>query len=338
MAIVYILTNESMPDTIKVGITENLDRRVRELDNTSTPLPFECYYAVEVENASAIENKILFKVNNEIITSIDILTELKYLEMINSDFIKMPKKKAFEIAKKSLIREKIKVIELKKFFEEIKIEDEFLNRLLIDRFKSINIKSIYDFEKYFLLLDISPSLIKKKISIEVMWNQLIFNKFKQNVKINKEDIKNELLTKDKQKEYLLSEILFTINENEKFDKKTNLLEKEINDKGFSQTALTYSISDTSSKGGKLGWVKETILSSKIKKIIKKIKINSYTKPIIIPGGFLILKIENIRETKNDLDLDSEINRIIKEKTNEQLNQLSNIYFNKVKKDIIINEL
>ena len=171
-----------------------------------------------------------------------------------------------------------------------------------------------------------------------MWNQLIFNKFKQNVKINKEDIKNELLTKDKQKEYLLSEILFTINENEKFDKKTNLLEKEINDKGFSQTALTYSISDTSSKGGKLGWVKETILSSKIKKIIKKIKINSYTKPIIIPGGFLILKIENIRETKNDLDLDSEINRIVKEKTNEQLNQLSNIYFNKVKKDIIINEL
>jgi peptidyl-prolyl cis-trans isomerase SurA len=296
------------------------------------------YSLIASSNASAIENKILFKVNNEIITSIDILTELKYLETINSDFIKMPKKKAFEIAKKSLIREKIKVIELKKFFEEIKIEDEFLNRLLIDRFKSINIKSIYDFEKHFLLLDISPSLIKKKISIEVMWNQLIFNKFKQNVKINKEDIKNELLTKDKQKEYLLSEILFTINENEKFDKKTNLLEKEINDKGFSQTALTYSISDTSSKGGKLGWVKETILSSKIKKIIKKIKINSYTKPIIIPGGFLILKIENIRETKNDLDLDSEINRIIKEKTNEQLNQLSNIYFNKVKKDIIINEL
>ena len=296
------------------------------------------YSLIASSNASAIENKILFKVNNEIITSIDILTELKYLETINSDFIKMPKKKAFEIAKKSLIREKIKVIELKKFFEEIKIEDEFLNRLLIDRFKSINIKSIYDFEKYFLLLDISPSLIKKKISIEVMWNQLIFNKFKQNVKINKEDIKNELLTKDKQKEYLLSEILFTINENEKFDKKTNLLEKEIDDKGFSQTALTYSISDTSSKGGKLGWVKETILSSKIKKIIKKIKINSYTKPIIIPGGFLILKIENIRETKNDLDLDSEINRIVKEKTNEQLNQLSNIYFNKVKKDIIINEL
>lgn len=171
-----------------------------------------------------------------------------------------------------------------------------------------------------------------------MWNQLIFKKFNQSVKINKEIIKNELLTKDKQKEYLLSEIFFTLNENEILDKKTNLLKKEINDKGFSQTALTYSVSDTANKGGKLGWVKETIMSSKIRKIIKQIKVNNYTKPIVLPGGFLILKIEDVRETDNDFDLNSEIDKIVRKKTNEQLNQFSNIYFNKVKKNIIINEL
>ena len=296
------------------------------------------YSLIFFSNAIAIENKILFKVNNEIITSIDILTELKYLGTINNDLNKMPKKQAFEIAKKSLIREKIKEIELKKIFKEIIIEDKFLNNLLVDHFESAEIKSIYDFEKYFLLLDISPNLIKKKISIEVMWNQFIFNKFNQNVKINKEIIKNELLTKDKQKEYLLSEIFFTINENEILDKKTNLLEKEINDKGFSQTALIYSVSNTANKGGKLGWVKETIMSPKIKKIIKQIKINNYTKPIVLPGGFLILKIEDIRETDNDFDLNSEIDKIVRKKTNEQLNQFSNIYFNKIKKNIIINEL
>ena len=296
------------------------------------------YSLIVFSNAIAIENKILFKVNNEIITSIDILTELKYLGTINNDLNKMPKKQAFEIAKKSLIREKIKEIELKKIFKEIIIEDKFLNNLLVNHFESDEIKSIYDFEKYFLLLDISPNLIKKKISIEVMWNQFIFNKFNQNVKINKEIIKNELLTKDKQNEYLLSEIFFTINENEKLDKKTNLLEKEINDKGFSQTALIYSVSNTANKGGKLGWVKETIMSPKIKKIIKQIKINNYTKPIVLPGGFLILKIEDIRETDNDFDLNSEINKIVRKKTNEQLNQFSNIYFNKIKKNIIINEL
>ena len=171
-----------------------------------------------------------------------------------------------------------------------------------------------------------------------MWNQLIFNKFNQNVKINKDDIKNELLTKDKQKEYLLSEILFTINDNEKLEKKTNLLEKEINDKGFSQTALAFSTSDTSNKGGKLGWVNETMMSSKIKKIIKTIEINDHTKPIVIPGGFLILKIEDVRDVNNNFDLNSEIKKIVKKKTNAQLNQLSNIYFNKIKKNIIINEL
>jgi len=286
----------------------------------------------------AIENKILFKVNNEIITSIDILNEINYLITINNDFSKMPKKKVFEIAKKSLIREKIKEIELKKFFKEIKVEDEFLNNLLISHFKSTGINNINDFEKYFLSLDINPNQIKKKITIEVMWNQFIFKKFHQGVKINKELIKNELLTSDKQKEFLLSEILFTLNKNEKLNQKIYLLEKEIKDKGFSQTALTYSVSDTANKGGELGWVKETIINSKIRENLKKVKVNEHTKPIVIPGGFLILKIEGIREVENDFDLDTEINKIVKKQTNEQLNQFSNIYFNKVKKDILINEL
>jgi len=289
-------------------------------------------------NTIAIENKILFKVNNEIITSIDILNEINYLITINNDFSKMKKKQIFEIAKKSLIREKIKEIELKKFFKEIKVDDEFLNNLLINHFTSTDIKNINDFEKYFLSLDINPSLIKKKITIEVLWNQFIFNKYNQSVKVNKELIKNELLNSDKQKEFLLSEILFTLNKNEKLDQKIYLLKKEIQDKGFSQAALTYSVSDTANKGGKLGWVKETIMNSKIKESIKKVKINEHTKPIVIPGGFLILKIEGIREVENDFDLNTEITKIVKKKTNEQLNQFSNIYYNKVKKNILINEL
>ena len=296
------------------------------------------YSIIFFSSLSAIENKILFKVNNQIITSMDILTELQYLEIINRDFKKTPKKQAFEIAKRSLIREKIKEIELIKILKEIKVEDKLLNNLLINYFRSINIKTISDFEKHFLSQDINPNLIKKKISIEILWNQLIYSKFKQNVKIDRELIKNEISNKTKNKEFLLSEILFNINESENLDNKIILLEKEIKNKGFSQTALSYSISDTSNKGGKLGWVSETIMSSKIKERVKKINIGSYTKPIVIPGGFLILKIEDIREVDNNSDLNSEINKIIKKKTNEQLNQFSNIYFNKIKKDLVINEL
>jgi peptidyl-prolyl cis-trans isomerase SurA len=286
----------------------------------------------------AIENKILFKVNNEIITSIDIFTELKYLEIINKDLKKTTNNQAFEIAKRSLIREKIKEIELKKLFKNIEVEEKFLNNLLINYFKSINIKTISEFEKFFISNDINPNLIKKKISIEILWNQFIYSKFKQNVKIDRKSIQNELSNNVKKKEFLLSEILFSIKENEKLNDKIVLLKKEINEKGFSQTALSYSISDTSSKGGKLGWVSETIMSQKIKNEVEKIKVGDHTDPIVIPGGFLIIKIEDIREKDNSSDLNNEIEKIIKDKTNKQLNQFSNLYFNKIKKDIVINEL
>jgi peptidyl-prolyl cis-trans isomerase SurA len=286
----------------------------------------------------AIENKILFKVNNEIITSIDIFTELKYLGIINKDLKKTTNNQAFEIAKRSLVREKIKEIELKKLLKEIEVEEKFLNNLLINYFKSINIKTISEFEKFFISQDIDPNLIKKKISIEILWNQFIYSKFKQNVKIDRKSIQNELSNNVKKKEFLLSEILFNINENEKLNDKIVLLKKEINEKGFSQTALSYSISDTSSKGGKLGWVSETIMSQKIKDEVKKIKVGDHTDPIVIPGGFLIIKIEDIRDKDNSSDLNNEIEKIIKDKTNEQLNQFSNIYFNKIKKNMIINEL
>jgi len=285
-----------------------------------------------------IENKILFKVNNEIITSIDILTELKYLGIINKDLKKTTKNQSFEIVKRSLIREKIKEIELKKVLKEIKVEEKFLNNLLVDYFKSNNIKKISEFENFFISQEIDPNLIKKKISIEILWNQLIYSKFKQNIKIDRKLIQNELSNNTKKKEFLLSEILFNINENEKFDDKIILLKKEIKEKGFSQTALSYSISDTSSKGGKLGWVSETIMNQKIKNEVKKIKVGDHTNPIVIPGGFLIIKIEDIREADNSSDLNDEIEKIIKDKTNEQLNQFSNIYFNKIKKDMVINEL
>jgi len=296
------------------------------------------YTIIFISNILAVENRILFKVNNKIITSIDILTEIKYLEIINKDFEKMQTNQRFEIAKKSLIREKIKEIELIRILKIIKVEDKFFEKLLIDYFKTYNIKTISDFDDFFLSYDINPNLIKKKISIEILWNQLIYTKFKENIKIDKETIKNEIRKNTKKKEFLLSEILFNIDQDEKLDSKFSLLEKKINDKGFSQTALSYSVSDTANKGGKLGWISETIMSPKIKETIKKIKIGNYTKPMVIPGGFLILKIEDIREVDNNSDLNAEINKVVKDKTNEQLNQFSNIYFNKIKKDVTINEL
>ena len=292
----------------------------------------------QVANANTLENRILFKINNEIITSLDIFNELRYLEIINKQFRNTEKKQAFEIAKRSLIREKIKEIELKKKFNEIKVDKQLLNSILINTFKELKIKSISDLEKYFASIDIDNNLIRKKIAIEIMWNQLIYNKYNQKVKINKKEIISLIKGNNKQKEIFISEILFNVSENENVNDKFILIKNKIAETNFAEAALTYSISNTYNKGGELGWIKETSLSKKIKNILQKINLGEYSSPIVVPGGFLILKIEDRREVDNDIDLDDAVRKIINEKTNEQLNQYSNLFFNKLKKNIVINEL
>jgi peptidyl-prolyl cis-trans isomerase SurA len=287
--------------------------------------------------ANSSENKILFKVNNEIITSLDILNELHYLKIINKEFKNIKKEDAFQISKNSLIRGKIKEIEIKRTVKEFKIQDKILNNLILNYFKEFKITSIPEFEKFFLNNNIDPNVIRKKIKLEMMWNQLIYSKYQKNVKINKQLIIDDLKKNDKQSEFLISEILFNINENENLNDKFNDINNNIKKNDFSQTALIYSISNTANRGGKLGWVKESILSKKIFNELKKLKIGEHTNPILVPGGFLILKLIDLREIKKDFDLDKEIKKIVDEKTNQQLNRFSNIYFNKVKKDTTINE-
>ena len=223
-------------------------------------------------NVNTAENKILLKINNQIITSLDILTELNYLGTINKEIKKIEKEKAFEISKNSIIREKIKEIEIKRVIKEIKIEDKILNNLIISYFKEFEINTISEFENFFLSKNIDPNVIKKKISIEVLWNQLIYSRYNQNVKIDKQLIKSNLSNNKKQTEFLISEILFNIDENEDLNKKFLLIDNSIKKINFAQTALAYSISDTANKGGNLGWISESILSEQIYKKINQIKL------------------------------------------------------------------
>ena len=292
---------------------------------------------ISLSIAYSFENKILLKVNNEIVTSLDILRELEYLHIINKEFKNIKKEEAIEISKNSIIREKIKEIEIKRIIKEIKIEDKILENLIINYFKEFQIKSISEFENYFLNRNIDPDEIKKKISVEVLWNQLIYKKYQKNVKINKQKIINDLKKNDKQSEFLLAEILFNVNEGENLDDKYNLINNSIKKINFSQAALAYSTSNTANKGGKLGWVAESILSEKIFNELKNLKIGEHTNPILVPGGFLILKLLDLRKISRDFDLDNEVKKIVRKKTNQQLNRFSNIYFNKLKKDITINE-
>ena len=295
-------------------------------------------YLLFLNSTIAIENKILFKVNNEIITSIDILNEINYLSLINSDFQKLEDQKIYEVSKNSLIRDKIKEIDLNYKFKELKIEEDYLNELINNYSKKIGFKDINEFYNELKKSNIKIEEVKKKITIEFLWNQLIVDKFLRNVRIDEETIKRNLKIQKKQKEFLLSEILFSLENNNELAGKIELINQTILNEGFSKAALIHSISDTSNTGGKLDWISEASLNAKIKLVLKDLEAGSVTKPILLPGGYLILKINDIREVEKKIDLKKEFEKIKREKINEQLNQMSNLYFNKIKKDIIINEL
>ena len=283
------------------------------------------------------ENRILFKINNEIITSVDILQEVKYLSIINKDFNKTEKNQAIEIAKNSLIREKVKRIELLKYHKLISIEEKFMETIIVNYFSRLNITSLDQFELYFNQKNIDTTLIKEKIAIEILWNRLIYKKFFESVKIDENQIKVNLSKKENQKEFQLSEIVFAVDKNEKLEDKLNKIKKTIKEKNFSQAALIHSISDSSKEGGKLDWIKETVLNEKIKKELNSIEKGMFTNPILVPGGFLLLYIEDTKISKVPINKDNEIKKIINQQTNEQLNRYSNIYFKKIKKNILINE-
>ena len=289
-------------------------------------------------NASlGFENKILFKVNNEIITSVDILNEINYLNSLNENLKNLKKEKIFQIAKNSLIREKIKEITLLKIFEEIKLNEEDYNRSILNNYSSLNISNIDELNQYLKKFNLTVKKIEKKISINALWNQIIYERFSKNVKVDVDKLKKEILKENKQKEFLLSELVFNLEINESLEKKFDLISKSILNDGFANSALAYSMADSSTNGGNLGWVKESSINKKIKNEIFKLKVNEYTPPITIPGGFLVLKLNEIKETEKEIDLDKELQTIIRVKTNDQLNQFSNIFLNKVKKDIVISE-
>ncbi len=292
------------------------------------------------DKLQALENKILFKVDNEIVTTIDIYNELKFLKMFNQQINSLSNQEQLEISKNSIMRDKIKKIEILKFTEEIKIENKFLLELLQNKFKNRKISSVDDFEKDLELNGLDIEVIKEKLAIELIWNDLIFQKFNSKVSIDRNKIKKKVLNNSNKylRELSISEIIFNISKKKDFENKYSKILEDINLTGFKNAALIHSISDTASVGGYIGWIKEDNLNPTIKDAISGLKKGEFSKPIRTSSGFIMLKIEDEKEYKIEIDLNNEIKKLIKYKTNEQLNQFSRLYFNKIKKNIIFNEL
>ena len=283
---------------------------------------------------------IVYKVNNQIITNKDVEKEQQYLISLNNRLKELDEARMLEVSKESALREKIKKIELEKYFNFETLElnvDIYLENF----YKTLNLDNKNEFEQYLKENNISLNYIKNKIQIEVLWNQLIYDQYISQINIDKNELKKKLqetYNNLDQKVYSLSEILFENEISTDFDKRLKDITQSINEVGFNNTANLYSVSDSAKFGGKIGWVEEQKLSKKIIEELQTLETGQFTGPIQTGGLFLILKIEEIKYEKAKINEEEELNKMVQFETSKQLDQFSKIFYKKIKINNTIDEL
>ncbi|MDA8548091.1 peptidylprolyl isomerase [Candidatus Pelagibacter bacterium] len=285
---------------------------------------------------------IVKKINNEIITNIDLKKEFNYLIALNPKLKNLKENELLKIAEDSLIREKIKLIEINKFEFLKELESKIVVENNIDRIISnLGLTDQEEFAIYLNDFGTSVSEVKEKITIEVMWNQLIGSKFNNKININKQklltQIKEDNLDKSKINEYELSEITFNAENQNDYTNKVSQIYSSIKNEGFANTASKFSVSETSKIGGYIGKIKENQLSEIIRNELSLISINEQTKPIKIGTNFIILQVESKSVIEQEINIDDILENLIVYETNKQYENFSQIYFNKVKMNILENE-
>tara|TARA_Y100001958_G_C21242307_1_gene570593 strand:- start:2230 stop:3174 length:945 start_codon:yes stop_codon:yes gene_type:complete len=286
--------------------------------------------------------KILYKIDNSLITNIDINNELNYLISLNKKLEDLNKSEKIEIAKESLIREKIKSNEIKKYFIVEKYEN---NQLIQDIIKSLytnlNLSNLIEFENYLETFGISINEVKEKLKIEILWNQLISRKFQNQIIIDentiRQNVKNDKMNYKEVIEYDLSEIVLAPQNEKEFNETIKKVLETINMHGFETAATKFSISDTSRIGGNIGKIKENQLSKELKKEIQKLKVNDFSKPIFINNNYLIIKVNQKKIINEEFDENKIVKEIIRIEKDKQYQNFSQIYYNKIKLNSQINE-
>ena len=282
---------------------------------------------------------IITTVEDQIITNHDINKESDYLRILNPKIGELTEKQIQNVAKNSLINEIVKKNEINKIFDMNK-DNAYVKEYIKNLYTRLNFNNEADFKKY-LISSSSYSFeeIKKKIKIEILWNELIYSRYGDQISINKKKLLKKInnLNNQIRTEYKLSEIVFKKKKEIKLDDQINKIKISINNIGFDNTANIYSISESSKMGGDIGWINENNLSEKIFSNIKDLKENEFTDTIQIWNNYLLLKVNEIRQKNIPINKEEELEKMIKFETNKQLNQFSKIFFDKAKINYSINE-
>ena len=297
---------------------------------------FFLLFAIKISNAEIF---IKAKVNNQIITNIDIKNEKNYLLALNPNLRNLPEENVNRYAIDSAINEKIKKIEIEKRYEILE-NDNVIKKIITDLYSDIGISNVEDFIVYLTSYNINLDMVKKKIAIEVAWNDYIVQKFNNSILVDEDKIRNkisQLSKKSSVENILLSEIIFTLNENENLNNKLNLIKESIEKIGFNETAKIYSVSESKKNGGKIGWVYKSQLSKKISEEIEKIDVGEFSDPITVPGGFILIKLNDKKNELIEINEEEQLQKAINFEKNRQLTMYSTLHYKRIFNKSVINE-
>lgn len=284
-------------------------------------------------DAQAVKKiSIVKKINNEIITNIDVDSEIKYLKTLNPNTENLKKSQIREIAENSLVNEKIKIIELKRL-TKLNYEDlpeEVLNNFIL----TIGINNLDEFKKHLLSKNLNINDVKKKIYIEWLWNSLIYTRYEKSIIINEDKIRQKVTNiaknTEKEKRFFLYELIYNVENINKLKEKTLKIKESIENVGFESTVSIYSISETSKVGGKIGWVSQNQISEDLYQNIKNMNKGDITEPIKTLNGYMILFLKDIEIQEKKIDIEKEVKKMIDYEKNKKLKNFSLLHFNKVK--------
>lgn len=292
-------------------------------------------------NALCKKIEIISKVNNKIITNQDVDDEINYLKFLNPKLEEIEDLKTLNsLGISSITKEIIKKEELEKKLDLNKnygIYEKILEDLILKK----GVENKKQLNNLISSKDLNFDNVFRKLRIEAIWNEFIYEKYKKNIKINEDYlIKRIRDQKNSQKDkfnYFLLEILFEVNQNETLKNKLQLIKSSITEIGFKNTANRYGISDSAKFGGEIGWIKETQMSDVILNKVKNLKINKISDVIQTPSGYLVLMVSKKEKLIEPFDEKKNLSLLKNYETNRQLNQFSLIHYKRLKKNSLINE-
>ena len=290
----------------------------------------------EVEEV--IKDSLFATVGNKAITQSDIINEIKIILILTGQsFTEDIKEQLQSRSIQSIIRRNIKKIEIEKYnsltFNPPDVDKELIklaNNLYMD---------LDTFKNTFIANGIPFSHVIDQIQIELLWNSLIFELYKDRLVISLDEISEQLKSIQNKKEieeYLISEIIIKQVPKDKLESTIKEIKNKIKIEGFEKVAMNLSISETALKGGNLGWVSENAISEKFKSKIINTPVGNISEPILVPEGILFFKVRDKRKLKKIVNLEDAKNQLVKVEKTKILRMHSLSHYKNLRKSITIN--